>query len=347
LELLNELKKNADNELLCEIFVCEALVYEILEEYERVFYALKAALLENPRHQEALERIWLCIETTKKYEESIKLHQEILDLDPYSYLAWYNLGHAQSYLGNYNEAVEAYEYAYIINPQFEFAYRDCAELCFEIKKYLKALNCYLELLEQVKTDSDIYFCIGQCYQQLKEYDAARSYYTQTLQSDPLNDEVLYFIGECYAEEGEWKSALRYYKKAMRIEDAREEYFAALGEAYLELGELKKAETNFKIALDLAPDQIQFWMQYTGFLIETDRVEEALEALKEAENYSEGAEILYCRIACLFALGRRQEAFYWLGEALNEDYELHNSLFEMIPSLANDAEVVSLIAAYMA
>ncbi|MDX1940492.1 MAG: tetratricopeptide repeat protein [Saprospiraceae bacterium] len=346
-DLLNDLKTDANNELLCEIFVCEALIYEVLEEYERVFYALKTALLENPRHQEALERIWLCVETTKKYEESIKLHREILDIDPYSYLAWYNLGHAQAYLGNYEEAIEAYEYAYIINQKFEFAYRDCAELCFEIKKYLKALNCYTELSEHVDTDSDVYFCIGQCYQQLKDYNAARSYYTQTLQADPLNDEVLYFIGECYAEEGKWKSALRYYKRAIRIEDAREEYYAAIGEAYFELGDIEKAETNFKAAIDLAPDQVEFCIQYTGFLIEIDRVEDALETLKEAEIYAEGSEILYCRIACLFALGRRQEAFYWLGEALNEDYDTHRALFDMMPTLENDAEVVSLIAAYAA
>lgn len=345
-DLLNELKKNAEGEVLCDIYVCEAMLFELNEEYERVFYALKAALLENPRHQEALERLWLCVETTRKYEESVKLHQEILDLDPYSYLAWYNLGHAQSYLGNYDEAIEAYEYAFIINNKFEFAYRDCAELCFEIKQYRKALRCYLELLEHIDSDSDVHFCIGQCYQQLEDYASARSYYNQALQSDPLNDEVLYCIGECHAEEKRWKSAIRYYQKALQIEDTREEYYAALAEAYFEMGDTEKAETNFKIALDLAPDQIQIWMQYTGFLIDTDQVDEALEALQEAESFSIGAEILYCRIACLFALGRRQEAFYWLGEALEEDYDMHRSLFEMMPSLEHDPEVTSLISTYL-
>lgn len=345
-ELLNELKKNADSELLCEVYVCEAMVYEIMEEYERAFFALKAALFENPHHQEALERIWLCVETTKKYKESVTLHQELIDLEPYSYLAWYNLGHAQAYLGNYNEAIEAYEYAYIINEKFEFAYRDCAELCFEIKKYRKALRCYLELLEQPNSDTDLYFCVGQCYQNLEDYPTARKYYGQALQADPLNDEVLFYIGECYAEEGTFKSALRFYKRAIKIEDEREEYYAAIAEVYFELGELDLAEANFKKAIDLGPDQIQFWMQYTGFLIETDRVEEALETLQEAEDYALSAELLYCRIACLFALGRRQEAFYWLGEALLEDFDMHTALFDLMPALQNDPDVINIIANYL-
>jgi len=309
-------------------------------------YSLKAALFVDPHHREALERIWLCIETTKKYDESVSLHKQLIDLEPYSYLAWYNLGHAQAYLGNYHEAVEAYEYAFIINEKFEFAYRDCAELCFEIKKYRKALRCYLELLEYSGPDTELYCSIGQCHQQLEDYDTARKYYLKALQSDPLNDEMLFHIGECYAEEGRAKNALRYYKKAIQIETNREEYYAAIAEAYFELGDEIKAEAQIKKAIDLAPDQIQYWMQYTGFLIASDRVEDALAVLETAEDYALGAELLYSRIACLFALGRRQEAFYWLGEALLEDFDMHSALFDLMPSLENDGDVISMIADYL-
>jgi tetratricopeptide (TPR) repeat protein len=343
LNLLERIKHEADQDVLCDVYVCEAAVYELMDEQERAFYALQAALREDPRHQEALERIWLCVEATRRYEESVRLHEEILDMDPYSHLAWYNLGHAHAYLGNYNEAIEAYEYAYLSNEKFEYAYRDCAELCFEIKQYRKALHCYLELLDHTDADSDLHFCIGQCYQQLQAFDEARKHYTLALSLDHCNDEVLFCLGECYAENAEWKQAVRFYKRAIRLEDRREEYYAALGEAYFELGEWEKAETNFKKAIKIAPDQIQYQMQYTGFLIEMDRVEEALQTLQKAEEFALGAELLYCRVACLFALGRRQEAFYWLGEALAEDYNMHQALFELLPSLAYDSDVLALIA----
>ncbi len=344
--LLNDLKKEAENELLTEVYVQEALVYETMSEHERAFQSLRSALLVDPHHREALERIWLCIELTKKYDESVALHKELIDLAPYSYLAWYNLGHAQAYLGNYNEAIEAYEYAFIINEKFEFAYRDCAELCFEIKKYRKALRCYLELLEQTSPDTELYCSIGQCYQQLEAYPSARTFYLKALQSDPLNDEVYFYLGECYAEEGRLKNAVRFYKKAIKIEQNREEYFAAIAEAYAELGDLKKAETNFKKAIDLAPDQIEYWMQYTSFLIEYNRMEEALHTLEEAEDFALGTELLYCRIACLFALGHRQEAFYWLGEALLEDFDMHSVLFGLMPTLESDSEVIAVIADHL-
>lgn len=346
LALLEYLKQNADRLTLANIYVCEAAVHESSEEYEQMYDALCEALRENPRHEEALEQIWLCVETTRRYEESVGLHQEIIEADPYSYLAWYNLGHAQAYLGNYKEAIEAYEYAYLTNEDFEFAYRDCAEICFEIRQYRKALQCYEEMLERFEADSELFFCIGQCHQHLKDYDMARACYTKALHLDPLNDEILFCIGVSYACSGKWKSAIRALKKAIAIEDSREEYFAALAEAYFETSEVSLAETNFKKAIKLAPDQIQYWMQYTGFLIETDQVEKALVTLQKAEHYSTGAELLYCRIACLFALDRRQEALYWLGEALEEDFEMHETLFEILPSLRKDAGVVGLLSNHL-
>lgn len=346
LDLLDELKRDADSTTLANIYVCEAAVHESSEEYERMYYALKGALQENPRHEEALEQLWLCVEATRKYEESIGLHQEVIEADPYSYLAWYNLGHAHAYLGNYQEAIEAYEYAFLTNEKFEFAYRDCAEMCFEVKQYRKALQCYEEILERFESDSEVLFCMGQCYQQLEDYTNARANYTKALNLDPYNDEILFCIGECYARAGKWKQAVKAFKKAIDIEDFREEYYAALAEAYAELGEAKQAETNFKKAVEIAPDQIEYWMQYTGFLIEADRVEEALDVLHEAEDYSTGAELLYCRIACLFALGRRQEALYWLAEALEEDFEMHEALYEVLPSLRNDQEVLSIIKNFL-
>jgi len=347
LDLLNELKQTTDKLTLANIYVCEAAVYENAEEYEQMYYALRSALRENPRHKEALEQLWLCVETTRKYEDSITLHLEIIEADPYSYLAWYNLGHAYGYIGNYQDAIEAYEYAYLTNETFEFAYRDCAEMCFEVQQYRKALQCYEELVERFEADSDLYFCMGQCYQQLEDYLQAKTYFSKALHLDPFNDEILFSMGECYAKAGNWKSAVRSFKKAINLEDCREEYYAAIAEAYFEMGDLKEAETNFKKAVELAPDQIEYWMQYTGFLIETDQVEAALETLQEAEDYSTGAELLYCRIACLFALERRQEALYWLGEALEEDYEMHEALFEILPSLRQDEVVVAMIAGYLA
>lgn len=73
-----------------------------------------------------------------------------------------------------------------------------------------------------------------------------------------------------------------------------------------------------------------------------RAEEAL-AILIARKGIEDVEMLYCRVACLFLLGQRKEAKYWLNEALSEAYEAHPILFDLIPDLEMDADITALIA----
>ena len=330
---------------LSKVFYREALLFEKTEQYESMFYALRAALEENPANRQALEKMWLCMELSKRYEESILLHEQILDEDPYSYLAWYNLGHALAYLGRYEEAIEAYEFAFVINEKFEFAYRDCAEICFELKKYRKALRYYSEVLEHFAPDHDLLLRIGQCHQLLHHFGIAKSFFERALRLDPMNDEVFFHIGECLAQEGDFENSIKLYLKAIRIEDRREEYFASLAKTCDRLGRTDEAEQYFRQATEIAPESTEYWTQYAEFLMRQSLFEQALEVLLEAEDYSVGPELLYGQITCLFALGRRQEALLTMEVALEEDFPLHIHLFHQLPELKDDPEVLAMIAAF--
>ncbi len=343
--ILEELKLNAEPEYLSNIYLTESSVFESMEEYERMFYSLKAALLENHDNKEALERMWICVELSKKFKESIELHEDILDLNPYSHLAWYNLGAAQSYYGNYEEAIEAYEYAFLINENFELAYKDCAEICFELKKYHKALRCYQEVLEHFEPDYYLFQRIGQCYQNLASFAIAKTFFEKAAQLDPFNDEVFFHLGECYFKEENWSKAISYFNHAIRIEDKREEYFSALAEAYFESGDFDKAGPLFREATEIAPEQAEYWIKYARFLVDMGMVEQALDVIDEGEEYTGDTSLMYYRCGCLFVLGKRKEAFILLGNALEDDFYQHNSLFDLMPVLEEDTDVQAIIATY--
>lgn len=343
LEQLSRLDNNAD--VLAEIYLVEALIYENQEQYECMFISLKAALKEVPNHQDALERLALCIELTRNYEASVEIHEAILDKEPYCYFAWYNLGQAQAYLGNYDEAIDAYEYAIVCNEAFEPAYRDCAELCFELNALHKSLRWHHEILERFDPDAELFLKIGQIYQQLNNNNAARTYLTRAMHLDPMNDEVHYHIGTCFAKEKKWDSAINSYEKAINIEDAREEYFAAFAEALFELGNKEEGIEMFEKATDLAPEEPECWIRFAVALLSSGEPNMALEVMDEANHLSAGTELTYCQVTCLFACGRRNEATYLLGEALAEDFGLHTLMFVWAPELRSDPAVLSLLASF--
>jgi tetratricopeptide (TPR) repeat protein len=341
--LLDDRKTEADSRELSQIYVCEALIYEQLKEYERMFYLLKAALAENPSNTDALSRMWYCVEYARKYEESVALHEKIIDEEPFNALAWYNLGAAHHYLCNHLEAIEAYEYAFLTKEDFEFAYRDCAEVCLYVQDYQKALQCYQEVMERFEPDADLFLHIGKCYLHLGNYLVAKTFFEKATHFDAYCDEAFFGMGECYAGLKAWRKAVDAYRRAVLIEDRHEDYFAGLAEAHFHLHNFKKAETFFREAADIAPEEARHWTRLAQFLVDRGRPEDALEVLDEAEDYAYGPELLYCRSACLFVMEKKKEALLALEDALFEDFDAHGSLFNLLPVLEQDREVQAVIA----
>ncbi len=346
LKLLARIMDGSNDEEKSDVCLCEAQVFECLKEYGQMFKSLKKALFYNPDNEEALERVWVCTELTKRYRESIDFHKKLINRNPYSYLAWYNLGHAYSCEGEYELAIESYEYSFIINEEFELGYRECADLCFQICDYDKALSFYMEALDLFGPDSDLLANIGECYMQKNDCGLAKDYFNKASKLDPYNDEVHFYLGQCHAREDRWLSAINAYFRAIEIEDRREEYFSNLANAFSKVGEFAKAHYYYLKATEIGPEQGNIWKDHATFLLQLGEMDKALEVLEEAEYHAVGAELLYCRAACLLAMNHRTDGIEVLRLALIEDIEQASMIYEILPSLKEDEVVNQLISYYL-
>ncbi len=344
-EILDDLLPNAIAEQRSEIYLSKALAFESKKQYKDMFVALKRAVLANPENTDALERIWFSVEMTQQYDESIKFHKELIDINPYSHIAWYNLGFAFSAKEKHKNARDAFEYAFIINDKFEFAYREFAESCIQLNEFEKALKCYDEFLEHFEADADLFLKIGLCHEALGEIEKAKSFFLKARAIDEENDEVYFHLGNCFAKENKLESAKAAFKKAILIDELKEEYYIALAEVYHQTNEIELAQNFFQKATDIAPETNTCWIYFARFLMQTGKNDEALNLLDEAELYSFGDELIYCRIACLFSLDNRHEALLLLREVLQKNYKKHSCLFEMAPALKDDEDIKSLIATF--
>lgn len=345
LRLLNTLEGKMDAVRTCEMLLLKANILEEDGQTDEIFAILTRAVLLDPKNEEAIEYFWAWIESFKKYEEGIAIFSKLLDLDSYSGLSWYYLGLSHSYLGNYDDALEALEFAYLSTPGLEIAYREYGNLCFELKKYQKALEAYEEMMSLFVSDSEVLMMCGQCCLEMNQAQKSLAYFRKALQSDPMNDEVLYNIGEVFLQHKDWKKAILYYKRAIHIEDQREEYYASMGIAYQQMDEMDKAEFCFQEAVNLAPCESKYWLYYLSFLIHANRKQEAIELAKAGESETEGSTMIFAHIACLLAAGQRKEALMMLGVALEEDYSTHTVLFTLLPDVETDPEVSEMIQYY--
>lgn len=345
LQILDAQKKYATEEELSHIYLSEALVYDKAGEQERMFYALKSSLEIFPQNQEALQHLYLNVELSRKHQEVIQLCNIVLDANPYSAIAWYQKGSAHYYLSEYDEAIDAYEFAFTINEKYELAYRDCAEVCMETKQHQRALKCYAEVMNHIIPDADLFMNVGICYKELGFFGVAKTFFGKAIEENDDFDEPFYHLGTCYASEGKYKKAISHYIQAIRLYDGREEYFHSLAEAYYQLGETDKAEKFFREAADIAPEGAEYWLSAASFLLEMGKAEEALELLDQADEFTFHPDLYYSRVACYLKMEKREEAKYYLSEALVEHFDSHNALLNLMPLLHNDREIMAMISAF--
>ena len=340
--ILDGLKLGATKSDSVDILIAESFIYEHMKDYNAMYDALSNAVLIDTKNEEAMERIWISAELSRRYEDSVQLHLTIIDKDPYNYQAWYNLGHGYNCIWEYEKAIDALEYSFIINPEFESGYLDCADTCLQIRNYEKALEIYIEANNKFGPNNELMVNIAHCYIYLNRIGIAKQWLLKAIKLDGFNDEAYFLLGECYSRDQVWYNAINAYHKAIDLEDRREEYYLGLAKAYLAVEDYNKATVNFQMATQTGPEDTLYWKEYICFLIKMGLHEEAIQVLDEAEDHTYGPDLLYCRAVTEYFLKNKVDCLELLEEALMEDYDQHTLIFEIAPELKLDKEINSMI-----
>jgi tetratricopeptide (TPR) repeat protein len=283
-------------------------IYDELEEFDQVYETLKRVLKVQPNHEDALMRICFWTEINGKHEDSIQLHEEIIDAHPYNAMAWYNLGVAYQGIKLYEKAIDAYGYCLAIDDKFEYAYRNQGDAYMQLKQFNKAIEVLEAHMTIAKPEDAILEAIGYCWEKQKQYAKARQYYRSASQLNPKDDQIFFKIGETYTKEGKWEKAIKSYSVALHINKANVSYCMALGNCLMEMDSSKEALVCYLNAVQLRPDIKSTWQALVKGLYAAEYYDEALSQLVIAEVHcGEKVDFIYYKAAILLAKGKTKEA----------------------------------------
>ncbi|WP_207513186.1 tetratricopeptide repeat protein [Longitalea luteola] len=327
-------------ELLFEL----ADVYDDYEEFDKIFDCLKLILEQEPTNEEALYKICFWTDFTGRNEESITLHQHIIEENPYSELAWFNLAAAYQGLKLYEKAIDAYKYAVTIDEKFDYAYRNMGDAYIRLRKYKDAIEVLEKVLELSRPEDVIYEAIGHCYDRMKNYAQARFYYRKASHLNQGDSKLYYKIACTYINEEQWSMAVKQLESAMQIHRLQPEYNLAMGECKMQLGDYKEAIQYFSNVVRQRPRNISSWEALIRCLYQGEFYEEALEQVKAALKITESKPIfIYYLSAILLALGKTKEALLQLETALNASPKLLKKLIHLNPAMLRHPLVIDVIA----
>lgn len=294
-------------------------IYDELEDFDNVYYSLKRILKYEPSNEDALLRICFWAEINNKHEDSIQLHQEIIEETPFNAMAWYNLGVAYQGIKLYEKSIDAYEYCLAIDDKFEYAYRNQGDAYMQMKQFDKAIEVLEMHLNIAKPEDVILDAIGYCWDKQKEYAKARQYYRRASQLNPQDDQIFFKIGETYTKELQWEKAVKAYSVALHINKNNASYCMALGNCLMEMNADKEALVCYINAVQLRPDIKSTWQALVKALYMSNYLDDALTQLAIAEEHcGHKTEFIYYKAVILMAKGKTKEAVIYLENALIEN-----------------------------
>ena len=345
-ELLQNALQLFDGPERIEMLFELADVYDDYEEFDKISDCLKLILEQEPTNEEALYKICFWTDFTGRNEESIRLHQQIIDDFPYCELAWFNLAAAYQGLKLYEKSIDAYKYAIAIDEKFDYAFRNMGDAYIRLRKYKDAIEVLERVLELSRPEDVIYEAIGHCYDRLKNYAQARFYYRKASHLNHEDSKLYYKIACTYINEGQWVTAVKQLDTALQIHRLQPEFNLAMGECKMQLGEYKEAIQYFSVVVRQRPKNISSWEALIRCLYNGEYYDEALEQVQAAMQHTENKPLfIFYQSVIYFALGKPKEGLLHLEKAMSKSPKLLKKMVDLNPAILQHPQVVDVIARF--
>ncbi|MBC7866423.1 MAG: tetratricopeptide repeat protein [Gloeobacteraceae cyanobacterium ES-bin-316] len=321
-------------------------VYDDYENFEKVFDCFIEILKLDPNSEEALYKICFWTDFTGRNEESIKLHQQIIEEYPFNELAWFNLGAAYQGIKLHEKSIDAYKYAVAINEKFDYAYRNMGDAYIRLRKYKDAIEELEKVLELARPEAVIYEAIGHCYDKLFNYSQARFNFKKASHLNAEDSQLYYKIACTYMNEGSWQSAVKQLLIATRVHRMQPDYNLALGQCYMQMNNIDEAITYFGNVVRVRPKNINGWMELLKCLFVGGMIEEGKEYADFALEQTDQKPIFFFyKSMFLFADGKTKEGLLQLENGMALNPKLVKKFIELNPSILQHPQVVEIIARY--
>ncbi len=198
--------------------------YSLAEAYHRAgqlekaeaTYANLAAL--NPQdamtYYSAVVRMY---DEANRFENAIGAAKKVIELNPKSEIAVYNLGIMYLKLERYDEAIQTFGQALEIKPDYDAAYYNIG-LCYsKLKKHKESIEAFKNYVALVPDSADAWLNIGVGYMQLKDFEDALEPLKKCVELRPDYGVALFNLAITYLNLKDNYSARDVYKTLVTVD----------------------------------------------------------------------------------------------------------------------------------
>lgn len=283
-EFLNEVLEYTEDS--AEVYSLIGMEYLFMDEFEKAKENFIKSLEEDHNDYSTLYNIVYCFDFLEQHKEAVEFLNWFIDQNPYSEVAWHQLGIQHHELKEYELAIRAFEYAIVIDEYFMGAYMEKAKCLENLKRYEEAIACYNYTLELDDPTSFALHRIGKCYNKMGDKDMAVQYYHKAVHEDPLLDKAWLSIINLHIEEKNYEKALHYCGKALDTDKENYHYWKRYAEINEELGDVAETVVGYQNAMQFGDYDMMTILALADIYTEQKNYEAATQLLLEANDFYE-------------------------------------------------------------
>jgi tetratricopeptide (TPR) repeat protein len=284
-----------------DVYNLIGMEYLFMDDLELAKQNFIKCLEEDTEDQAALYNVVYCFEFLDQNEEAITYLNHYIDSNPYSEIAWHQIGRLSYGLKKYPEALRAFEFATYIDDEFLGAFMEKAKTLERLKKYEEAIESYNRTIELDDPTSYALLRIGKCHEKLGNKVLALKFFNKTVHEDPLLDKGWIAITDFYVRQKNFKKALYYVNKALTIDNENRFYWKRYATINKELNQFEDAEFGYRKAVEHGDYMLDTWLFWVDILQHLGEFESAIQTLLQASEYfPEEYEVEY-RLAGLYLM----------------------------------------------
>ena len=186
------------------------------------------------------------------FQSAIQDFDQAIQINPQFEWAYNTRGIAYGFLGEYQRAIQDFDQAIQINPQYEWAYNNRGIAYSGLGNYQRAIQ---DLDHAIQINSKFavgYSSRGFLYARLGNYQRAIQDFDQAIQINPQLADAYYNRGYVYSDLGDYQRAIQDYDQTIQINPQLAWAYNNRGLAYFNLGSYQPAIQDFDQAIQINP-----------------------------------------------------------------------------------------------
>ena len=242
------------------------------------------------------------------YTAAIEDYDRAINLNPEYAIAYYNRGNAKYKLEQYEAAITNYDKAINLNPGFAEAYLNRGSAKNKLGQYEAAITDYDKAINFSPGFAEAYNNRGSAKDKLGQYEATIIDYDKAISLNPEDATAYYNRGFVKYNLEQYEAAITDYDEAINLNPGFIEAYNNRGGAKGKLGQYEAAITDYDKVISLNPENATAYYNRGNVKAKLGQYEAAIEDFDKAISLNPRfAEAYYGRGSAKYNLGQYEAA----------------------------------------